>query len=238
MPPCLPLTGPKLFPPSCFLSTGSLHRPSTTVFPIISFIARCQTTHSFEFLVDCAIRTSVPRPPTNCLLAQQRVSSSITLLLRTATDVLIFPLVRSSSLATLFLMRLTFRLRIPSLDRTRFISCYKTYSPRLPRLLQTLGTHGPRSCQPLPPWTTPETPSGWTQLSCGMVLPTSCPRRLDRLRPHLQLLHQLAPVSASWEPGFGGSAFTTAGVHPRLRLHSRRRKLHRPQSRRSCYPQL
>jgi hypothetical protein len=73
MPPCLPLTGSKRFPPLCFLSTGGLHRPFITVFPIIFFIARCQITHSFEFLVACAIQTSVPRLPTNCLLTQQRV---------------------------------------------------------------------------------------------------------------------------------------------------------------------
>jgi hypothetical protein len=151
---------------------------------------------------------------------------------------LLFPLARSSSLATLFSMRLTFRLRLSSIDRTRLIFCYMIYSSRLPRLPQTIGTRGPRSCQPLPPWTTPETPSGWTRPSGGMVLPTSCPRRPDRLHPHLRLLHQLAPESAFWEPGFGASAFTTAGVRLQLRLHSRRRKLHRPQSRRSCYPRL
>jgi hypothetical protein len=154
----------------------------------------------------------VPRPPTNCLLAQQRVSSSVTLLPRRAIDVLIFPLARSSSLATFF-MRLTFRLRLPSPDQTRLIFCYRTYSPRLPRLPQTLDTRGPRSCQPLPPWMTPATPSGWTRPSCGMVLPTGCPRRPGRLHPYLRLLHQLAPMPVSWESGLGASVFITEGVH-------------------------
>jgi hypothetical protein len=137
-------------------------------------------------------------------------------------------------------MRLTFRLRLPSLHRTRLNFCYRTYSPRLPFLPLTLGTCGPQSCQPHPPWTMPETLSGWTRPSYGMVLPTSCPRRLDRLHSHLQLLHQLVPVPTSWETGFSGSAFATAGIHPRLRLrlHSRHRKLHRTQRHWSCYPRL
>ena len=88
------------------------------VFPTISFIARCQITHSFEFLVACAIQTSVPRPPTNCPLDPRRVSVSVILLLRRATGVLMYPLARSSSPAMLYLMRLTFRLRLHSLDRT------------------------------------------------------------------------------------------------------------------------
>lgn len=241
MPPCLPLTGSKLFPPPCFLSTGGLHRPYITVFPIIFFIARCQITHSFEFLVACAIRTSVPQLPTNCLLAQQRVSSSVTLLPRRATGALIFPLARSSSLATLFLMRLTFRLRLPSPDRTRLTFCCRTYSPRLPRLPQTLGTRGPRSCRLHLPRTMPATLSGWTRPSCGMVLPTGCPRCPGRLRLCCRLLHHPVPAPAPQllTPGpDSGSVSTTAVVRVQPRLHSRSRRFHRPWSRRQWCSRL
>ena len=166
--------------------------------------------------------------PTNCLLAQQRVSSSVTLLPRRVTGALIFPLARSSSLATLFLMRLTFRLRLPSPDRTLLIFYCSTSFLRLPRLPQMLGTRGPRTCR-LPP-TMPATRSGWTRPSCGMVLPTGCPRRPGRPRlRHLllrqpvpalasRLLHQPVPALAPRPLLSGDSASTTAVAHipPRL----------------------
>jgi hypothetical protein len=127
---CLLPIGPRLSPLPCFSQTGGLRRPYIMIFPTISFIARCQITHSFEFLVACAIQTSVPQPPTNCPLDPWHASFSVILLLRRATGVSIYPLARPSSLATLYLMRLTFRLRLHSLDQTLLIFCYRIYSPR------------------------------------------------------------------------------------------------------------
>jgi hypothetical protein len=179
------------------------------VFPTISFIARYQITHSFEFLVACAIQTSVPRPPTNCPLDPRRASFSVILLLRRATGVSIYPLARSSSPATLYLMRLTFRLRLHSLDWTLLIFCYRIYSPRQPRLPQTYGKRGPP--------TMPAILSGWTRPSYGTALPTGCPRRPNRR-------HLPAPVTV---PPLGpGLASITVGVRIQHRLQRRRQWHH------------
>jgi len=86
---------------------------------------------------------------------------------------LISPIARSSSHATSFSMRLTFRLRPPSPTRILLIFCYRTYSPRLLRPPRTLGTRRP--------WKMPATPSGWIPSSFGMALPTGCPRASARL---------------------------------------------------------
>jgi hypothetical protein len=201
---CLLPIGPRLSPPPCFSQTGGLRRPYIMVFPTISLIARCQITQSFEFLVAYAIQTSVPRPPTNCPLDPRRVSVSVILLLRRATGVLMYPLARSSSPATLYLMRLTFRLRLHSLDQTLLIFCYMIYSPRQPRLPQTYGKRGSP--------TMPAILSGWTRPSCGTTLPTGCPRRPGRR-------HLPAPVTVPPRPPLGpGSASITVGVRIQHRL--------------------
>jgi hypothetical protein len=166
------------------------------------------------------------------------VSSSDTLLPRKATSVLIFPLARSSSLATSFLMRLTFRLRLPSPDRILLIFCYRIFSPRLPCLPQTFGTRGPRLHLPRLHPTMPATPSGWTLPFCGTVSPTGCPRRPGRLRLPLRLRHLLrqqvpAPRLPPWLPLLlpgSGMASITAVVRSRRYL--------RPQRRRRRYPRL
>ena len=159
------------------------------------------------------------------------MSSSVTLLPRRATGVLIFLLARPSSLATLFLMRLTFRLRLPSPDRILLTFCYRIYFPRLPRLPQTFGTRGPRLRLPRLQQTMPATPSGWTLPSCGMVLPTGCPRRSGqtRLPPRLLLRRQVPPPLQLIG---SGSASTTLVVRVRHRLLSRRRR--RTSSSRRC----
>jgi hypothetical protein len=147
----------------------------------------------------------VPRPLTYCLLALRRVFFSATLLLRRATGALIYPLARSSSLATLCLMRLTFRLRLQNLDRIFLIFCYRIYSPRQPRLPQTYGKRGPQ--------TTPAILSGWTQPSCGTALPTGCPRCPGRR-------HLPAPVAVPPLPLLGHDlTSTTVGA----RVQHRRR---------------
>jgi hypothetical protein len=150
----------------------------------------------------------VPRPLTNCLLALRRVFFSATLL-RRATSTLIYPLARSSSLATLCLMRLTFRLRLQNLDRIFLIFCYRIYSPRQPRLPQTYDKRGPQ--------TTLAILSGWTQPSCGTTLPTSCPRCPGRR-------HLPAPVAVPPLPLLGHDlTSTTVGARVQHRLQRRRR---------------
>ena len=155
---------------------------------------------------------------------------------------MISPIARSSSHATSFSMRLTFRLRPPSPTRILLIFCYRTYSPRLLRPPRTLGTRRP--------WKMPATPSGWTPPSFGMALPTGCPRASARLlqlalrrpcRPPLHprprhplrlqvpaLLHQLPPSCRhSLEAASGLFASTLVVRHrsckPRL-LQRRRRQ--------------
>ena len=155
------------------------------------------------------------------------------------------PLARSSSRDTSFLMRLTFRLRPPSLDRILLIFCYRTYFPRLPRPPQTFGTRGPRWRLPRLAQTTlamPAIPSDSTLPSCGMALLTGCPRLLGR--PRLQHLLRQQVLSPLPLPG-SGSASTTVVVQLRRRLHSLPRRLHirhrrhlRAHCSRQCCPRL
>jgi hypothetical protein len=110
---CLLPIRPRLSPPPCFSQTGGLRRPYIMVFPTISFIAKCQ----MSFWSPVLSKPQCHDPP-QIVPSIHGVSFSVILLLRRATGVLIYPLARSSSPATLYLMRLTFRLRLHSLDRT------------------------------------------------------------------------------------------------------------------------
>ena len=196
---CLLPIRPRLSPPPCFSQTGGLRRPYIMVFPTISFIAKCQ----MSFWSPVLSKPQCHDPP-QIVPSIHGVSFSVILLLRRATGVLIYPLARSSSPATLYLMRLTFRLRLHSLDQTLLIFCYMIYSPRQPRLPQTYDKSGSP--------TMPAILSGWTRPSCGTTLPTGCPRRPGRR-------HLPAPVTVPPRPPLGpGSASITVGVRIQHRL--------------------